>query len=515
MMPSPNQRTKVFISYSRRDQRWLNSLRIHLKHLERDLKIDIWDDTKIASGLEWQKEIENAIDLARVAVVLVSQHFIASEFIAAVELPRLLKAAEEDGAIILPVIVRPCAFKATALYQFQAINDPERPLINMTEGEQDQTFLKVAECIKSLLNPTAPAGQTEQTARSIAGQEEAKGQAAIESASGLADAGAQGRRSKWIKPVIAVGLALLTLAIILFYLRAGKSKTDLDRYITNRDSFLGAMPWLHWIVYDPTEYDPYHNRFPSEASIRNDLRTLRKYNFDGLITMTSRDTCQHTARIAHEEGFNKVIVGITADLRDEEEIRNALRAAPYADAYCLGHNKLHVNYTLEELEKVMERFRTETRRPVTTSELVVAYKATPKLAALGEFLFPDVHGSWHYGGTPDEIWNETLTLALEAAELARDMPEKRVLLKMVSYPSGGAPGLSRKTQMEFYRLAVNKRLDRNDIPIKVSFSFFGAFDPVWKTEEHGWEKAEQFVGLFTKDREPKPAVTEIQWRKSR
>jgi hypothetical protein len=46
-MPAQKQeRTKVFISYSHQDKPWLERLRVHLKPLERDLDIDIWDDSK-------------------------------------------------------------------------------------------------------------------------------------------------------------------------------------------------------------------------------------------------------------------------------------------------------------------------------------------------------------------------------------------------------------------------------------------------------------------------------------
>lgn len=146
----PTVRDAVFISYSHADSMWLKRLRVHLKPLERDHRISVWDDTRIQSGADWRNEIRKAIDNAKVAILLVSADFLASDFIATNELPPLLRAAAEDGAIILPVIVSPCRFSKTeGLARFQAVNDPQQPLKAMKGASREREFLKVVDAVEA------------------------------------------------------------------------------------------------------------------------------------------------------------------------------------------------------------------------------------------------------------------------------------------------------------------------------------------------------------------------------
>lgn len=151
MKERKQQRTKVFASYSHQDKAWLERLQIHLRPLARDFKITIWDDTHIHPGDKWRQEIEDALQSTFAAVLMVSADFLASDFVANDELPSLLKAAEEEGVAILPVIVSPCRFAETpSLFQFQAVNDPSEPLVNLTKGEQETVFLRVTQRIESV-----------------------------------------------------------------------------------------------------------------------------------------------------------------------------------------------------------------------------------------------------------------------------------------------------------------------------------------------------------------------------
>lgn len=163
-MASPfKKRNKVFISYSHQDVDWLRRLRVHLKPLEDEQQVEIWDDTKIGPGSRWREEIITAIDSAKVAILLVSADFLASDYIKDNELPPLLVAAEEEGAIILPVILSPSRFVRTAsLSQFQAVNDPAKPLVGVSRNEQEAVLVKVSEVVEASLSTSREVGE-EQT----------------------------------------------------------------------------------------------------------------------------------------------------------------------------------------------------------------------------------------------------------------------------------------------------------------------------------------------------------------
>lgn len=159
---TPQARTKVFISYSHQDTKWLLRLRIHLRPLERENRIDIWDDTRIKPGTRWREEIRQALAATKVAVLLVSADFLASDFIASDELPLLLSAAEKEGAIILPLILSPSRFKSLpSLAKFQTVNDPANPLIRLPTAEQEDIFVRLSEAIEVWLEhlPEAEATQ--------------------------------------------------------------------------------------------------------------------------------------------------------------------------------------------------------------------------------------------------------------------------------------------------------------------------------------------------------------------
>ena len=138
----------IFVSYSRRDKKWLEELQLHLKPLVRGGQINLWDDTRIKAGAQWKEEIAQALEAADIAILLISHYFLASDFILDEELQPLLKTAKEKGLVILPVIVGHSRFQKTqSLFRFQAVNNPDKPLSDLPKPKRNKIFVQLTERI--------------------------------------------------------------------------------------------------------------------------------------------------------------------------------------------------------------------------------------------------------------------------------------------------------------------------------------------------------------------------------
>jgi hypothetical protein len=162
-MKSDNaSRNSIFISYSHKDSDWLISLKRHFKPFEEEA--NFWDDTKIKPGGIWKNEINDAITNSKIAILLVSADFLASDFIRTEELPKLLSAASEKGKMILTIYLSPCAiefYPEIAKYQF--LNDPNNPVSSMNLTQRESLWVQTVRHIVLALR-----GQENNTSSSTA-----------------------------------------------------------------------------------------------------------------------------------------------------------------------------------------------------------------------------------------------------------------------------------------------------------------------------------------------------------
>jgi len=102
-MNTSNQ-SHIFISYSHRGKgpEWKALLLEQLKVFTVQNLIKAWDDERITGGWRWENEIEKAIHNARLAIILLTNEALESEFILEREL-KPLQEREKNGVIVIPV----------------------------------------------------------------------------------------------------------------------------------------------------------------------------------------------------------------------------------------------------------------------------------------------------------------------------------------------------------------------------------------------------------------------------
>jgi len=129
---------KIFVSYSHKDAKYLDLLQGIMKPMVREGVIDLWADTRIASGDKWREEIEKALDDSDIAILLVSDYFLASAFIAKDELPPLLNKER-----VYWILVSHCLWDKTVLTQYQAANDTNHPLASLSLSDRKGVLTQV------------------------------------------------------------------------------------------------------------------------------------------------------------------------------------------------------------------------------------------------------------------------------------------------------------------------------------------------------------------------------------
>jgi chaperonin GroEL len=140
---------KIFISYSRDDADWKNRLTVHLRGLEKQGLLTVWDDSKIATGTNWKNEVENALNEASMVILLISGTFLASDFILREEVIRVLDRKKRDGIRVIPIFVKPSVWKEVEwLSSMQGFPKSGDALSLLEENKANNCLVELAREIK-------------------------------------------------------------------------------------------------------------------------------------------------------------------------------------------------------------------------------------------------------------------------------------------------------------------------------------------------------------------------------
>lgn len=142
----------VFISYSHKDESWKDRLVSHLGVLQHESILDMWDDRRIVAGEDWYQEIQDAIDAASAAILLVSADFLTSKFILDEEVPRIMERREKEGLRIFPVILKPCAWKYVKWLARMNLRPRDgRPILGGSDFQIETDLAAIAEEVAAII----------------------------------------------------------------------------------------------------------------------------------------------------------------------------------------------------------------------------------------------------------------------------------------------------------------------------------------------------------------------------
>jgi hypothetical protein len=155
-------RDKIFISYSHLDGKLFDEFKTMMAPASWQ-GLEVWDDTQIPPGAQWKQEIEKALASARIAVLLVSRNFLASDFIVKQELPPLLKAAREEGVTIFWICLGACLVANTEISTYQAAHNISQPLDGLTKAKRQVVLKEICEkLIRAAVANFAPPAESSQ-----------------------------------------------------------------------------------------------------------------------------------------------------------------------------------------------------------------------------------------------------------------------------------------------------------------------------------------------------------------
>jgi hypothetical protein len=151
--------TKIFISYSHKDDRWRKLLSEQLQVLEREGLVQLWDDQKLHAGENWRERLYQQLLEAQIAILMISPSFLTSDFIRDVEVATLFEQCEKEGGTILyPLLVRPCPYEVVGWLrkkQMRPRGPKLRPLSTFRGSRLEEICAEVASEIAAIAQAAA------------------------------------------------------------------------------------------------------------------------------------------------------------------------------------------------------------------------------------------------------------------------------------------------------------------------------------------------------------------------
>ena len=145
--------TKVFISYSHKDEEFKNSLTEHLSGLVRSGTISEWNDRKIVSGTDWSHEINENLKSSDLILFLISSSFLSSDYCVNIEAETALSMHKSGEAQLIPIVIRAVEWSDSPLSKLQGLPKDAKPVAS---PNNDEAWVDVIQGIKKHISEFQP-----------------------------------------------------------------------------------------------------------------------------------------------------------------------------------------------------------------------------------------------------------------------------------------------------------------------------------------------------------------------
>lgn len=155
LTPMP-ARTGIFIAYCFPDKKWCDRVQVALKPVLGAEALIAWDERKLHAGAGWKAELAELLASRKIALLIVSDIFLESDFVSRAKLPALLAREREDGLKVCWVLASHCLHDLARLNPADAAHDLHAALDGLGLEKRDAELAKIARQVAQHLGTAAP-----------------------------------------------------------------------------------------------------------------------------------------------------------------------------------------------------------------------------------------------------------------------------------------------------------------------------------------------------------------------
>src|SRR5437667_6363152 len=135
---------KIFFCYAHEDEALLNQLKAHLKPLQHSGLINFWYDRNISAGTEWEREVIEQLNAAQIILLLISPHFMSSEYCYSIELKQAMERHRRGEVHVIPIILEYIYWQIEPLSKLQVLPKDAKPIKGSGWHNENEALLDVA-----------------------------------------------------------------------------------------------------------------------------------------------------------------------------------------------------------------------------------------------------------------------------------------------------------------------------------------------------------------------------------